>query len=182
MIIELLSEFWQVSAEMAPYLLLGFAVAGLLWVWLPEGFVLRHLGQKGFWPVFKASVLGIPLPLCSCGVIPVAAGLRRQGASKGATVSFLISTPQTGVDSILVTWVMLGPLFTIYRPIAALVAGLAGGALVNSIAEKDEWNIDGTTAPEPSHRGGLWQAFREAMDYGFGSLPVGKQQVQYDPR
>ncbi|MCX5752926.1 MAG: permease, partial [Candidatus Krumholzibacteria bacterium] len=88
---------------MSPFLLFGFLVAGLLSVLVKPETVERHLGGRGFWQVFKAAVFGVPLPLCSCGVIPVAASLRRHGASAAATTSFLISTPQTGVDSIMVT-------------------------------------------------------------------------------
>lgn len=167
-------ELWTVTAEMAPYLLLGFIVAGLLWVWLPEGFVAKHLGGKGIWPVFKASLLGIPLPLCSCGVIPVAAALRKQGASKGATVSFLLSTPQTGVDSLLVTFAMLGPIYAIYRPVAALFAGLLGGVLTNTTAQKQDWSeIDQVEEDTPQRGGGFFAGLKTAFIYGFSTLPMG---------
>lgn len=116
---------------MSPFLLFGFLVAGLLSVLVRPETVERHLGGKGFWQVFKAAVFGVPLPLCSCGVIPVAASLRRHGASAGATTSFLISTPQTGVDSIMVTLSLLGPVFAIFRPVVAFLSGLLGGILVN---------------------------------------------------
>ncbi|MCW8984782.1 MAG: permease, partial [Thermoanaerobaculales bacterium] len=125
---ELLLTFatasWAVFGAMAPYLLLGFAVAGLLSVVISAEWVERHLGGNGLGQVVKASLFGVPLPLCSCGVIPVAASLRQHGAGRSATTAFLLSTPQTGVDSILVTWTMLGPLFAIFRPVAALVTGL----------------------------------------------------------
>jgi len=129
-------NFWTVLGEMAPYLLFGFFVAGLLSVLISPRFVERHLGGRGIWPVVKASAFGVPLPLCSCGVIPVATSIRRHGAGKGATTAFLISTPQTGADSILATFSLLGPVFAIYRPIAALISGVLGGAIV-SAAEKD---------------------------------------------
>ncbi|MEI7835733.1 MAG: SO_0444 family Cu/Zn efflux transporter [Planctomycetota bacterium] len=122
-------EFWKVLAEMAPYLLLGFLVAGVLSVVISAATVERHLGGRGLWPVIKAAAFGVPLPLCSCSVIPVATSLRRHGAGRGATVAFLISTPQTGVDSILATLALLGPVFAIFRPLAALVSGIVGGAL-----------------------------------------------------
>lgn len=118
---------------MAPYLLFGFLIAGLLAVWVPATLVERHLGGRGWWPTLKASLLGIPLPICSCGVIPVAASLRKHGASRGATTSFLLSTPQTGVDSILVTLSLLGPLYAIYRPFAALVTGVGGGLITDAL-------------------------------------------------
>jgi hypothetical protein len=117
---------------MAPYLLLGFVVAGLLSVVISPEWVERHLGGNGLGQVVKASVFGVPLPLCSCGVIPVAASLRRHGASKGATTAFLLSTPQTGVDSIAVTYGLLGPFLAVVRPIAALITGIFGGGLVQA--------------------------------------------------
>jgi hypothetical protein len=124
-------EFWETLEEMAPYLLFGFLMAGILSVLISPETVERHLGRRGLWSVFKAAVFGVPLPLCSCGVIPVAASLRRHGASRGATTSFLISTPQTGVDSILVTYSILGPVFAVLRPAVALVSGIFGGGVVD---------------------------------------------------
>ncbi len=122
---------WDLLADMAPYVLLGFLAAGLLSVWLPKGLVERHLGgRRRFGPVLKAALVGIPIPLCCCGVIPLAASLRRQGAARGPTTAFLISTPQTGVDSILVTYSLLGPVFAILRPLGALLSGILGGTLV----------------------------------------------------
>jgi hypothetical protein len=128
---QLVVEFWATFGEMAPYLLFGFFVAGLLSVFVSQKMVQRHLGGRGFLPLLKATLFGIPLPLCSCGVIPVSMSLHQHGASKGATVSFLLSTPQTGVDSILVTYSLLGPVFAVFRPLVALVTGLIGGVLVN---------------------------------------------------
>jgi hypothetical protein len=117
---------------MAPYLLFGFLVAGLLSVLVSPDTVERHLGKRNIWSVLKAAAFGVPLPLCSCGVIPVAASLRRHGASRGATTAFLLSTPQTGVDSILVTFSILGPVFAVTRPAVALVSGLLGGSVVDA--------------------------------------------------
>lgn len=128
---RLLLSCWDLLVDMAPYVLLGFLAAGFMSVWLPAGMVERHLGGgRRFWPVLKSALIGIPIPLCCCGVIPLAASLRRQGAAKGPTTAFLISTPQTGVDSILVTYSLLGPLFAILRPLVALISGLMGGVLV----------------------------------------------------
>ena len=115
---------------MAPYLLLGFFVAGLLAKFVSPDFVQRHLGKRGLRQIVNASLFGVPLPLCSCSVIPVTASLRKQGAGPGATVSFLTSTPQTGADSILVTWGMLGPFFTVVRVAVAFVSGVLVGWLV----------------------------------------------------
>lgn len=129
--VELIArECWLVLGQMSPYLLLGFLVAGALSVLVSPAFVERHLGKGRSGGVLKAVVFGVPLPLCSCGAIPLAASARRHGASRGATVAFLLSTPQTGVDSIAATYAMLGGVFAIFRPIAALATGLLGGLLV----------------------------------------------------
>jgi len=141
-------QFWAVLLEMAPYLLFGFLVAGVLSVIISPVFVERHLGGRGFWPVIKAAALGVPLPLCSCGVIPVSASLRRHGASRGATTAFLISTPQDGVDSIAVTFGMLGWVFAVFRPIAALVSGLIGGTIVSAV----DHDADDAEPPAPTPR------------------------------
>ena len=129
-------DFWATVGQMSPYLLFGFAVAGILKVLMPTGFVQKHLGGKGIWPIFWASLFGVPLPLCSCGVIPVSMSLRRRGASAGATIAFLLSTPQTGVDSILVTLSLLGPVFMIARPVIALITGVIGGVAVDLFGQR----------------------------------------------
>lgn len=128
---DFLNELWKLTVEMAPYLLFGFLFAGILRVFFPRRLLLKYMGQPSLKSVLHAAILGVPMPLCSCGVLPTGLSLRHNGASKGATSAFLISTPQTGVDSILVTYSMLGLPFAIVRPIAALVTGLAGGALTN---------------------------------------------------
>ena len=125
----MLSAVWNIWLELAPWLLLGAAASGVLHAILPEGWLQRHL--SGRFGVLKAVLLGIPLPLCSCGVIPVGLGLRKDGASNGAAVGFLISTPQTGVDSILVSGSMLGWPFAILKVGVALVTGLVGGSLAD---------------------------------------------------
>jgi uncharacterized membrane protein YraQ (UPF0718 family)/copper chaperone CopZ len=122
---------------MAPYLLLGFMMAGVLHVFVPANFFERHLAKENFKSVLLAALIGVPLPLCSCGVIPTAISLRKDGASRGATVSFMISTPQIGVDSIIATYSMMGLPFAIVRPIAALLTSIAGGA-VTTWFSKDE--------------------------------------------
>ncbi|MDE6817906.1 MAG: permease, partial [Muribaculaceae bacterium] len=93
---EILKAIWVILCEMAPYILFGFLVAGILEVWVDRQTMARHLSGRGWRPVVKAALFGIPLPLCSCGVLPAAVALRRRGASKGATTSFLLATPQTG--------------------------------------------------------------------------------------
>ncbi len=128
---ELVWAAWDIFIISVPYIFLGFFLAGILKVFLPDDFVSRHLGSNGFWSVIKASAIGVPIPLCSCGVFPAAAGLRKQGASKGATASFLISTPETGMDSIAITYGLLGSFFTILRPLAAFVTAATTGILIN---------------------------------------------------
>ena len=123
--------------EMSPYLLLGFLLAGLMHAFVPGQMYSRYLSKPTFGSVLNAALFGIPLPLCSCGVIPTAMSLRREGASKGAAVSFLIATPQTGVDSIIATYSLMGLPFAIIRPIAALVTALFGGHLVH-VLDKEE--------------------------------------------
>ncbi len=136
--IQVVFDFWGTIAEMSPYLLFGFFVAGILSILISQNFVERHLSGRGIWPVIKASLFGVPLPLCSCSVIPVSMSLRKHGASKGSTISFLLSTPQTGVDSIFVTLSLLGPVFAIFRPIVAFVTGIVGGALVNIFVKEHQ--------------------------------------------
>ena len=137
-----LERYWDalivMTAEMAPYLLLGFFIAGLLRTFVPRTLYSRHLSPRTFGSVVKAAAIGVPLPLCSCGVIPTAVGLRKEGASHGACTSFLIATPQTGVDSIAATYSLMGLPFAIIRPIAALFTAMFGGVLVNRFAREDE--------------------------------------------
>ncbi len=123
---------------MAPYLLLGFLIAGMLHVFVPQKFYADYLSRSNRLSVLWAALLGIPLPLCSCGVIPTAIGLKNEKASKGAIASFLIATPQTGIDSILATFSLMGLGFAVVRPVAALVTGVCGGLLVNRLVREDE--------------------------------------------
>lgn len=125
---RLLSEAWSVLLALAPWLLLGAALAGVLHVLVPPGFVRRRF--RGYGGVVRAVALGVPLPLCSCGVIPAAIGLRRDGASRGAAIGFLVATPQTGVDSILVSASLLGWPFALWKVGSALLTGLVAGFLV----------------------------------------------------
>jgi uncharacterized membrane protein YraQ (UPF0718 family) len=137
MLRQFLNDFWFLSEEMAPYLLLGFLIAAILRIVVDEAFVRRHLGQKGWRQTVKAAVLGVPLPLCSCGVIPVAASLRRQGGSAGAVTSFTASTPQTGVDSIFATAALLNWPFALIRVLVAFVNGVLAGTLVDRFADRE---------------------------------------------
>ena len=130
-IIEFVREFITLFSEMAPFLLLGFLLAGILHVWVPNQVYVPKISKSNFASVLWAALFGVPLPICSCGVIPTSIAIRKEGASKGASVSFLISTPATGVDSILATYSLLGLPFAILRPVAAFVTALFGGVLTN---------------------------------------------------
>lgn len=130
--------FADMFVEMAPFLLLGFLLAGILHVWIPKESYIPKINKPTFKSVFLSSLFGIPLPICSCGVIPTAVALRKEGASKGASVGFLISTPATGVDSILATYSLLGLPFAILRPVAAFISSLFGGVLTNIVTKGEE--------------------------------------------
>ena len=134
---QIAGQIFKVASDMAPYLLFGFLAAGLLRIFVSPEWMRRHLGGGGILPVVKAVLFGAPLPLCSCGVLAVTASLRRQGAGRAAATGFLLSTPQTGVDSIIATWGMLGPLMAVTRPLLAILSGLAGGALVSRYGGRD---------------------------------------------
>ena len=165
---EILKAIWVSLCEMAPYILFGFLVAGILEVWVDRQTMARHLSGRGWRPVVKAALFGIPLPLCSCGVLPAAVALRRRGASKGATTSFLIATPQTGVDSIAATYSLLGPAFAVIRPIAALIGATFGGMAVGRFGGEDKTDAD--IAPditEAEHPGGFFRKSLAAVRYGF---------------
>jgi uncharacterized protein len=129
------NNFMILFMTSAPWLILGLAVAGLMKTFVPEQLLVRHLGKPGLNATIKAALMGAPLPLCSCGVIPAALGLRRSGASKAATTSFLISTPETGVDSIAISYVLLGPFMAVMRPVAAIVSAITAGLLVGDDAK-----------------------------------------------
>ncbi|TAJ12393.1 heavy metal-associated domain-containing protein [Marinilabiliaceae bacterium JC017] len=160
-------EMLNLLNAMSPYLLLGFFIAGMLKVWFPQRWINRYMGKSNVGSVINTALLGIPLPLCSCGVIPTGISFYKNGASKGSSVSFLISTPQTGVDSVMVTYSLLGLPFAIIRVIVALITGVAGGIFTNSLSKNEPVNTFGvgsackTSAPKTKH--GLYRVFH----YGF---------------
>ena len=172
----MLWQSWLVLGDIAPFLLLGFAIAGLLSVWITPEWTERHMGGHGMRPVLEAALWGIPVPLCSCSVIPVIASMRRHGASRAATTAFLLSSPQTGVDSIAVTYALLGPVFAIFRPIAALISGLLGGVLV-LLFGRHNGNGAGAEPELPPCKEDCCTGdrsrgiLRRALRYGFLSLP-----------
>jgi len=170
---KILIGAWNVTAVMAPYLLLGFFVAGLLGAFVPVTFIENHLGKRGLRQIVKASLLGVPIPLCSCSVIPVAASLRKHGATRGATISFLTSTPQTGIDSIAATWGLLGPLFALFRTLIAFITGCICGASIEAFfaaqGEPEREPCDERCPScNPAPRALRW---KQVFSYGFGVLP-----------
>ena len=184
---KFINEFLSLTARMAPWLLLGFLFAGLFALFFTPEKVRRHLGGKGLLPVLKAVLLGVPLPLCSCGVVPLAAAMRSSGASRGATAAFFISTPQTGIDSMVATFSLLGWLAGVLRPVLAIVTGLVGGVLIGRLADRDDSQdsagIEAEHAPGEhggcccsggggtARRPGLLGAVRYMLWYGFVRTP-----------
>ena len=170
-----MKEVLSLINEMSPYLLLGFFFAGVMHAFIPGMVYNRYLGGKGFKSVFYGALFGIPLLLCSCGVLPTAMSLRKQGASKGATASFLISTPETGVDSIIATYSVLGLPFAVIRPVAAFCNAIMGGWLINKFGDKDEVvPVDASAKTccchhkqEETHHEGFLGKMREALRFGF---------------
>ena len=154
MVLNWIESYWDalvmMTAEMAPYLLLGFFIAGLLHTFVPRTLYSKHLAPRNMKSVVKAAAIGIPLPLCSCGVIPTTVSLRKEGASHGACTSFLIATPQTGVDSIAATYSLMGLPFAVIRPLAALFTAMFGGWLVNRFGRP----MPERPTPDPSREGG----------------------------
>ncbi len=184
----ILRECWNIWVESAPYVLFGFFAAGLLKGLMPVDAVARHLGRNSVGSVLKASLIGIPLPLCSCGVIPAAISLRKQGASKGASAAFLVSVPETGVDSIAITWALLDPLMTVVRPIASFLTATATGLLINRLPQDPPLPVPKPVEPGPANCGctagcsegtrpssaeirpPLHRRLRSGLSYAFGEL------------
>jgi uncharacterized protein len=176
-VIGLLKEIWHTFNEAAPYILFGTFVAGFMHIFFDREKIVKHLGKPGFKSVFLAALFGMPLPLCSCGVLPTAMSLRKNGASKGATLSFLISTPETGVDSMFLSYALLDPLMTFFRPFAALVTAVTAGISENLFGRKEK--------PQPApkeekcvlcdekeyvHDHGFFSKFKHSMEYAFIDL------------
>src|SRR5262249_47019350 len=124
-------ETWEILKDASVFLIFGFLLAGALAVLVPKGLLVRLVGTGRVRSVLWASVLGAPLPLCSCGVLPTALGLRKQGATPGATVAFLVATPETGADSISLTYALTDPVMTVFRPIAGVATAIASGLATN---------------------------------------------------
>lgn len=162
-------ELISILYDMSPWLLLGFLIAGILHIFFPDGKIRKILGKSNSRSVLNAALIGVPLPLCSCGVIPTGVSFYRNGASKGSAVSFLISTPQTGVDSILVTYSLLGPPLAILRPLVAFFTGIVGGFASNYLEKNNQQeDIRSTGSAEAKNQRGnlLWRVMR----YSFGTF------------
>ncbi len=163
---EYILPFVGLLNQMAPYLLLGFLIAGLLHSFVPRALYTRLLAGNDMRSVVMAALIGVPLPLCSCGVIPTAMSMRREGASRAATVSFLIATPQTGVDSILATASLLGILFAVIRPLTAFVTAMFGGGIVALATRGAGTETRDADASAPLPKGFVGRCI-EALRYGF---------------
>ncbi len=185
--IRYLDACWETLTEMAPYIGLGFFMAGLLHIFVNPRMIAKYLGKGRIKSVIYAALLGIPLPLCSCGVLPTTVSLKKQGANDGAAMSFMIATPETGVDSIAVTYALLDPIMTLFRPFAAFVTACTAGILQNFLGntyQESEHEIvpdlsckvdhccDGTECPPEKHRHHhSWQEkLSAAVRYGFGEI------------
>lgn len=170
---EFIQNFVDVFMSMAFYIMIGLFFVGILHTYIKKESVLKALGKDNFGSVIKSSIVGVPLPLCSCGVVPTALELKKSGASNGAVTSFLISTPQTGVDSIFATYSAMGLVMAIYRPFAAFISGIIGGGLVNAFAKNEVIKLEekpaccccggGEVVPEVAKK----PRFIEALQYGF---------------
>ncbi len=145
-------NFYSLSLESAPFLVLGLVIAGLIKAWVPTESVAKQLGGSGIWPITKAALIGAPLPLCSCSVIPVTLGIHRSGASKGSTVSFLVATPETGADSIAISYALLGPFMAIIRPISAISSAIFAGLIVSFSKDKREDELGSDNSKEQAQK------------------------------
>jgi hypothetical protein len=167
---------WGLLCESGPFVLAGLLAAGLVHIFISREFLSRHLGGRGFGAVVKAALVGAPLPLCSCAVLPTALALRDRGAGRGPIVSFLISTPETGVDSLAITWALLGPVMAIVRPVAAVLTAIAAGmGEVWYSRHAPERDAPAFACPvcrsndcEHVETGGRWRRFWRFVTYGMG--------------
>lgn len=181
-ILHIFQESWHLFLDASVYIIFGLLISGLLRVFLSPQSVAKHLGHGRFVSVFKAAILGIPIPLCSCGVLPAAISLKKQGANNGATAAFLISTPESGVDSMAITYALLDPIMTVIRPVAAFIMGVVAGISENLFApKKDNRSIppdvscpidgccDGKDCSPEAHRQhhGFWEKIGHGFKYAF---------------
>jgi uncharacterized membrane protein YraQ (UPF0718 family)/copper chaperone CopZ len=165
-----LSETYNLFIEISPYLILGFFFAGLLHTLLGEKYIQKHFSKSGILSTIKAVIFGIPLPICSCGVIPLAESLRREGASKSSTMGFLVSTPSSGIDSIFATYALLGPIYAIFRPLASFFGGIFMGIIVHFVEKKEKKTVN---PPKEAKTDTVKQkkSFKQVFNYGFKVIP-----------
>ena len=167
---DFFNALYTLAIDMGFYMTIGLLLVGALNIFIKKQWIAKHLGGNGIWAVIKASIMGVPLPLCSCGVVPTGLYLKDKGASDASAMSFLISTPQTGADSIIATYGLIGPLFTFYRPIAAFVSGVVGGAAIklfnrnNTDKTKDKLNT------EPEKQKSIRNRAVNSLKYAFGEF------------
>lgn len=163
-----MTEILELINTMSPFVLLGFLLAGIMHAFVPGNLYSRYLGGGTFRSVINATILGVPLPLCSCGVIPTAMSLHKEGASKAATVSFLIATPQTGIDSIIATYSLMGLPFALLRPLAAIITALTGGLLTAKFSDEKAAKSTITVARQENKEGKSFGAkIMAALKYAF---------------
>lgn len=171
MFVDYISQYFtsvaELFIEMAPYMLLGMTIAGVLYVFISKTFVARHIGGHSFSSVVKSAIFGVPLPLCSCGVLPTSVYLKDSGASKPAVLSFLIATPQTGVDSIVATYGMLGPFFAFFKAVSALVLGIIGGAVGLITGGKRNINRVTESNPTGNRYSGVGDRLKAMISYAY---------------
>ena len=175
---NMLALFWNLVIESAPWLLLGYFLAGVIKQVIPGAWVEKQLASPGMLSIVKGAFIGAPLPLCSCGVIPAALAVRKAGASKGATSAFLVATPETGVDSISFSYAILGPVFTIARPIAALISAIIAGIAVSWFDAEAEripaaptsGNCCGGKKNAVAVEPGFAVKMISAVNYGYGNM------------
>jgi uncharacterized membrane protein YraQ (UPF0718 family)/copper chaperone CopZ len=171
--IDFLAQIWIVFVEMSPYLLLGISFVAILDLFISKSFITKQVGTNNLASIIKTAIFGIPLPLCSCGVVPTSVYLEKSGASKPSVVSFLISTPQTGIDSIVATYGMLGPVFAVFRPVAAFIMGIVGGIVTyffqknGKDAKTKKINLNLVEIPLENKGKNFWTKAKKSLRYAF---------------
>ncbi len=176
MLLQILKDFaretLRLFVEISPYLIIGFLFAGLLHTLLGEKYIRKHFARSGIWSTTKAAIFGIPLPVCSCAVIPLAEAMRKDGASKSSAMAFLVSTPSSGIDSIFATYALLGPIYAVFRPIASFLAGIFVGTVTHLVGGKEKEVVH--TDEKVNRENGQEQnkkSFRQVFNYGFRVIP-----------
>ena len=178
-LVGLIKEIWHTFGEAALYILFGISIAGLLQIFMDSEKITKYLGKPGIRSVVLAALFGVPLPLCSCGVLPAAVSLRKSGASKGSVLSFLISTPESSIDSIAISFALLDPLMAIFRPVAAFITAIIAGISENIFGKKEEGEAIsppdtceycGEEESHKPHSHSLAERFRHGMHYAFVDL------------